>query len=179
MIAEVDPRDYPLLRERPWLAPGELFGAGCAIALLVSMFALRWFGTVGPSRGPNGSGLSSAENAWHGLTVLRWLMLLTIAAALGSLLLHASQRSRPTPVETGWVLVGLAGLTATLLIFRVLIDPPAASSVVDVKLGGYLGLLCGVGVLIGALEAFRSERALRAARQRGPDEGLPSDTAPR
>ena len=179
MIAEVDPRDYPLLRGRPWLAPGELLSAACAIALLVSMFAVRWYGTVGPPRGPEGSGLSSAENAWHGLTVLRWLMLLTVFAALGSLVLHASQRSRPRPLETAGVLVALAGLTTVLLIFRVLIDPPAPSSVVDVKLGGFLGLLSGVGILIGAVEALRGERAFRAARQRRPEEGLPRDTSPR
>ena len=94
-------------------------------------------------------------------------------------MLHASRRSRPRPLETAGVLVSLAGLTTALLIFRVLIDPPAPSSVVDVKLGGFLGLLSGVGILIGAVDALRGERAFRAARQRRPEEGLPRDTSPR
>jgi hypothetical protein len=179
VLAEIDPRDYPLLRGRPWLAPGEMLSAASALALLVSMFVLGWYGTVGPPRGPEGSGLSSAENAWHGLTVLRWLMLLTIVAVLGSLVLHARRCSRPRPLETAWVFVSLAGLTTAGLIFRVLIDPPTPSSVVDVKLGGYLGLISGVGILIGALDALRGELALRAAHRRGPDEELSFDASPR
>jgi len=163
----VDPRAYRLLRERPWLALGEAMSAISAIGLLVCMFALRWYGTVGPARGPEGSGRTSAENAWHSLAVIRWLMLVTIVVALSSLGLHAAQHARSKRTETAALVVALATLTAVLLLFRLLLDPPSPGAIVDVKFGGFLGLICSMGIVLGAFDAFRDERALRTAR-RGP-----------
>jgi hypothetical protein len=106
-------------------------------------------------------------------------MVLTIGVALGSLLLHAIERSRFRRSDTAIVLVALSALTTALLILRVLIDPPSPRAVVDVKLGGYLGLVSSIGIAVGALDALRGERALRAARQGGRQQGLSGGAQPR
>lgn len=147
--------------ERRPVHRGELISGGSALALLVIMFALAWYGVVGTTG--IGRSRAAAENAWHALTFLRWLMLLTIAVAVGSVILHASQRSHGAKTSTAAVVTALGAVTASLLIYRTLIALPALNEVVDLKLGGFLGLLSAIAVAIGAGEALRDERA-RCAR---------------
>ena len=146
----------------PWRPrQGELISAACALALLVIMFGLEWYGFVGPPGRRTPAEGTSAENAWRALTVTRWLMLITITAALGAVALHATQRSHGSESSTGLAVSALAGLTSTLLIYRVLIDPPAPGSVVDVKLGALLGVICALGIAVGGYQSVRDERAQR------------------
>src|SRR5438067_12778929 len=86
-------------RPGPRIHTGELISAASALALLPIMFLLEWFGTVGLPRSRR-SGLETAETAWRGLTYTRWVMLLAIAVALGSVALHASQRTHGTRTDT-------------------------------------------------------------------------------
>jgi hypothetical protein len=140
---------------------GELLSAVSAMALLIAMFGLEWFGVDGiPGRTRS---LAWAENAWHGLTLVRWVMLLTVVVAAGAPLLHASQRSHGAKTSTSRAVLGLGSLTSALLIFRVLIDLPSSDQVVDQKLGALIGVLCALGIALGGFEAVREERtALRA-----------------
>jgi hypothetical protein len=138
---------------------GELLSAASAVALLIAMFALEWFGVDGiPGRTRS---LAWAENAWHGLTLVRWVMLATIVVAVGAPLLHASQRSHGAKTSTSRAVLALGSLTSALLIFRVLIDPPSSNQVVDQKLGALIGVLCALGIALGGYEAVREERAAR------------------
>jgi hypothetical protein len=140
---------------------GELLSAVCALCLLIAMFALEWFGVDGvPGRTRS---LAWAENAWHGLTLVRWLMLLSIAVAIGAPLLHVTQRSHGAKTSTSRAVLALGSLTSLLLIYRVLIDLPSANQVVDQKLGAFVGVLCALGVALGGYEAVREERAARRA----------------
>jgi hypothetical protein len=150
------------LVERLGAYRGELISALSALLLLVIMFALAWYGVVGAPSGIGRAGAAGAEDAWHALTILRWLMLLTIAVALGSVILHATQRAHGAKTNTALAVTGLGALTAALLGYRTLIDLPTPSQVVDLKLGGFLGLLSTIGIAIGASESLREERALRA-----------------
>src|SRR5690242_20126869 len=102
--------------------PGELVSAGCALTLLLLMFLVKWFGVNQLPGRANGVERETAENAWHGLTLLRWLMLLTIVVTLGSLILHATQQSHGAENDTGALITALGALTAVLIIYRVLID---------------------------------------------------------
>ncbi len=138
---------------------GELIAATSALLLLIVMFALKWYGVVRLPHAADRSGSSSAVNAWTQLAGLRWLMLFTILVCIGAVVLHASQRTHGAQTDTGVLIAGLGGLTAALLANRILIDLPAPSSVVDVKVGGYLGLLCAVGIALGGYQAIREERA--------------------
>jgi hypothetical protein len=141
---------------------GELVCAGGALGLLIIMFAFAWFGVDGI---PGRSEIATAENAWHGLTLLRWLMLLTIFVAIGSLFLHASQRTHGAETDTSLAITVLGTLTAVALAYRVLIDLPSSPSVVDQKLGAYLGLLCAIAIAIGGYDALLAARRAEQARE--------------
>lgn len=151
---------------------GEIVSATSALLLLIAMFALAWYGVDGiPGRT---SRLVYAENAWQGLPVVRWVMLVTVVAAVGSVPLHFSQRTHGARTETGVLVTVLGTLTAGLLIYRVLIVLPASDQVVDQKLGAFLGMLCALGVAYGGLQALREERsgatATAGARPRSPNQ---------
>lgn len=144
-----------------------MISAASALVLLPIMFLLEWFGTVGLPRSRR-SGLETAENAWRVLTYTRWLMLLAAAVALGSVVLHASQRSHGARTDTSVVVAALGTVTAAMLAYRVLINLPDPSSVVDIKIGAYLGLLAAIGITLGGYDSIREERARGGHAARRP-----------
>ena len=151
--------------------PGELISALSALALLVLMFAAKWYGTDQLPGSATGVQRATAENAWNGLTLVRWLMLLTILVSLGSLALHFSQRNHGTTTDTAGLIAGLGTLTAILLIYRVLIDLPSANVVVDQKLGAILGMLSAIGLALGGHASMRARRlGSRAEHRSTPSE---------
>jgi hypothetical protein len=161
----------------PRLRQGALITAGSALALLVVMFAMEWYGVDEmPGRASAHKTLSHAENAWNGLTIVRWLMLVTIVLALGSVLLHGSQRTHGAKTNTGALVALLGGLTAVVLIDRVLIDLPSSNAVVDQKLGAFIGVLSAVGIALGGYESMLEERA--RGRRAGRGSGSPNRVEP-
>ena len=150
----------------PRLRVGALVSATSALALLVIMFFTEWYGVAGvPDPSAVRPAVSTAENAWHGLTVTRWVLLATIVASIGAVVLHASQREHGNKTDTSLIVAALGALSAALLIWRVLIVLPASNRVIDQKLGAFLGLLCALGIAWGGYEAIREQRA-RVARGR-------------
>jgi hypothetical protein len=146
---------------RPLLLPGELLSLAGAAAVLVSMFALEWFGLVGiPGRTRR---LTGAENAWHAMPIVRWLMLAAALAPVIGVSIHIPQRSHGTKTSTGPVVTGLGTLTLGVLIVRVLVDLPSPREVVDQKLGAFLGLLGALAIALGGYETLRAERVRRAS----------------
>ena len=144
---------------QPRIYRGELTSAVGALGLLAIMFLTKWYGVAGvPDPSAARPAISTAENAWNGLTIVRWVMLVTIVAALGSVVLHASQRSHGTRTDTSLVIVTLGSLTSLLLLYRVLIVLPQASKVIDQKLGAILGLACAFGIALGGFESIREQR---------------------
>lgn len=154
----------------PRIRVGALVSATSALALLVIMFATEWYGVAGvPDPSAVRPAVSTAENAWHGLTVTRWVLLVTIVASVGAVVLHASQREHGNKTDTSLIVAALGVLSAGLLIWRVLIVLPAGNRVIDQKLGAFLGLLCALGIAWGGYEAIREQRArVRAAGASGP-----------
>ena len=147
---------------------GELISAAGALVLLVLMFAFEWYGVDGI---PGRSQISTAENAWNALTVTRWLMLLTIFVTLGSLIIHATQRDHGAITDTSGLIAILGTLTACVLAYRVLINPPSPATIVDQKLGAYLGVLSAVAIALGGFDmrATGARAALRRPRRRMAD----------
>jgi hypothetical protein len=142
---------------------GELASAVSAVLLLAVMFATEWYGVAGvPDPSYARPATSTAENGFNGLTDVRWLMLATILAAIGSVFLHASQREHGTKTDTGRVVATLGALTSLLLVYRVLIDLPGDGKVLDQKLGALVGLLCSLGIAWGGYESIIWHRARRA-----------------
>ena len=152
----------------PRVYRGELTSAVGALLLLGLMFLTEWYGVAGvPDPSAARPAVSTAENAWGGLTIVRWVMLLTILAALGSAVLHASQRSHGTRTDTSVIVLTLGVLTSGLLVYRVLLNLPQGSKVIDQKLGAVLGVACALGIALGALESVSEQRRLqRAVRAR-------------
>jgi hypothetical protein len=141
---------------------GELLSVVSALALLVLMFAVRWYGVVRRPGRPGGQGHQTAVGVWGELPVLRWLMLLTALFVLGSVAIRISQRSHGSQTNASPLVTLLGTLTAVLLIYRVLVDLPSRHSVVDVKVGGFLGLVAAFGIALGGFESVREQRLRRA-----------------
>jgi hypothetical protein len=116
------------------------------------MFALRWYGVASSSTH------TTSENAWHGLTTIRWLMLLTIAVTLASTALRISQRSHGAQTDPSLVVTVLGGVLATLLVYRVLVDLPGDGAVLDQKLGAIFGVVASLGIAFGGYEWWREAR---------------------
>jgi hypothetical protein len=154
-------------RPGPRIHSGELISATCALLLAPIMFALEWYGVVGAPQ-TRRSGITIDENAWHTLVYTRWVMLIAIVVALGSVFLHASQRSHGVKTDTSVLVTVVGTVTAALLIYRVLIELPNPSSVVDLKIGAFLGLIAGIGIAIGGIESIREQRARRETPARAP-----------
>jgi hypothetical protein len=166
----VSPSDHALAQAEPAAPPtgsvvtrvrrGELLSATMAALLAIDMFALKWYGVAGvPDPSAARTAVSTAENAWNGLTIVRWVMLATALVTLGSVVLHASQRAHGTKTDTSVTVTVLGVLTAALLTYRVLISLPAPDEVIDQKLGAVLGLACALGIALGGLESIREQRA--------------------
>jgi hypothetical protein len=151
--------DTPAPKGRSPVRGGELIAGVCALALLAMMFSLEWFGVAGvPGASATRAATSTAVDAWHAMTVLRWLMLLTIGVTLGSVVLHLTQRGHGRMTETGLPIAVLGVLTAITLAWRVLISLPQPDQIIDQKLGAMLGLLAALGIALGGYERLREER---------------------
>jgi hypothetical protein len=144
------------------LTRGELVSLVSAVLLFICMFALDWYGVDGiPGRTRN---LSYSIDAWNGLPFTRWVILVTILAVIGSAVLHVSQRGHGAKTDTGLAVAMFAWLTVGLLIYRVLVNLPAPSEIVDQKFGAVLGLGFALGMALGASDELRQELA------RGPNQ---------
>lgn len=119
--------------------------AVAAALLLALMFALNWYGPGAIARGVSSS---SSVNGWDGLLHLHWLILATGLAGLGVAAWSAATSddtalSRSRLPDAGLLLLALANVL--WLGYRVLISVPPAE-----KWPAYAGLLCALGVLLGA-----------------------------
>lgn len=142
---------------------GELISTASALALLVLLFALKWYGVAGvPDPSYARPAVSGTEDGFTGLPVTRWVLLVTIAAVLGSLAVHASQRAHGARTDTSRLIAALGTLSFLLLVYRVLIVLPGSGTVIDQKLGAVLGLLAGLGIAWGGYESIREQRARTA-----------------
>jgi hypothetical protein len=127
------------------LRRGELLAGTGAVLLLVFMLAGKWYGHGG-----------GARTGWEALTSLRWLLVITIAAALSLVAAQVTRRSPAIPVTLSLVVAVLGPITALALIYRVLINPPAHE-----QAGAFLGLLSAIGLAYGGYLSLREEGIAR------------------
>jgi hypothetical protein len=131
------------------LRRGEVLAGVGAVLLLVFMLAVPWYGQGDHSL-----------TGWQALTILRWLMSVTIACALALTITQATRRSPAVPATLSVIVTVLGLLTVLALIYRVLIDAPA-----DEQAGAYLGLLSALVLAYGGYASLRQEGiATRDAR---------------
>jgi hypothetical protein len=123
------------------LRRGELLAGTGAVLLLVFLLAGKWYGHGGQSR-----------TGWEVVTNLRWLLLVTIAAALALVLTQVARRSPAIPVTLSLIVTVLGLISVLALVYRVLISPPAHEQV-----GAILGLLSAIGLAYGGYLSLREE----------------------
>jgi hypothetical protein len=140
------------------LRRGELLAGAAALVLLVCMFVVPWYGLNSSVASiAERLGVATSLNGWQALTSLRWLMLVTILAALTLAYLQGTRRAPALPATLSLIVTVLGGLTALGLIYRVLINVPGANSVVDRKAGGFIGLVSGCAIAYGGYRSLREE----------------------
>jgi len=81
------------------------------------------------------------------------------------LLSRPAHRWLGLPKRTNEAVAVLGGLTAVMLGYRVLIDLPDPSRVVDQQAGAILGLLGALVIALGGLESTRAHAARARARE--------------
>ena len=154
--------DFARLRRGQWVI------AGGAVALGIATFLFKWFGGTATGSVPGGPTVTivSSANAWHSLSDTRWLLLVTILAALALVLAAAGGRELPTRLHRPRVLAALAGVTAACVLYRIFDHPHASATFGSVsvtygaQLGLYLGFLACLAVLYG-----RGRRSARRGRR--------------
>ncbi len=133
--------------------------AGGGLALFVVMFFFKWFGASVSIDLPGGStvSFSSSVNAWHSLSDTRWLLLLTVIAAVLFALAVASGREFPGSAAT--ILAGIAGLSAVCVLYRIVEHPHGSASLAGgsfsygARIGLYLGFIACSAIAYGAARA--------------------------
>jgi hypothetical protein len=141
------------------LRRGEWLAGASAIALVVFLFALKWYRLGVPARSVNG---------WHGVTHLRWLMLLTILAALALVYLQATRAAPAVPVSMSVIVTLLGALAFLWLGYRVVISPPPHQ-----QAGAFLGLVATIAIACGGYLSMREEgTSVRDARTEIPTVSL-------
>jgi hypothetical protein len=132
---------------------GEGLAGLAAIVLLVLLFAAKWYG---PGVITSGRVEPGTVTGWQALIHLRWLLLVTIALAVG--LTALATAGRRTWAAAPRVVVVLCALASLLWLgYRVLISIPPGQKAV-----AYVGLGCSVAILAGAGFSLWDGRAPRA-----------------
>jgi amino acid transporter len=148
------------------LSDGVNIAGGAAILLFVSMF-FDWFGS-------KDSGelrlFSVGRNAWEALDVIPIILMVAIVAAL-VVALRLTDSAHELPVSANAVVAILGGVSALLILFRI-VDPPDFGSLRDtfgtVPIEGtvqppiFLALVAAVGIAFGGYRALREEKRLAA-----------------
>lgn len=145
------------------LSPGEKIAGGSAILLFIFMFFFDWFGVkVSDVNGFSGTISGEGGSAWEALELIRFILLLTVIAALVLVGLRLSDSTYEPPVPLSTVVTALGVFSVLLILFRI-IDPPTFASFGGVSveatrsLGIFLGLIAAGGVAYGGYSTMREE----------------------
>ena len=162
---------------------GEVTAAVSGLVLAFDLFVLKWYEFTPSGSGSNLNeatgvsirnlpGAGTAQNGWNSLTVLRWIILLTIVVALGLAVITLTQRSTALPVSASVLATGMGVFTALLILYRI-INQPGPNDLASVQLGPWLGFLAAVGVGCGGFQAMREEESGAAPQGSPPAERRP------
>ncbi len=150
--------------------------AGGAVALLIVLFLLHWYGGSITGLGPTShiSGGTLNVTGWEAFTSSRWIWLGTIVLALGSVLAAAAAYRLDGPVQIGPVVFGMGTLSTVLIVYRIIHHPGASASghglqiSYGIKFGIWLGLLAALAIAIGGYLQVLAEAAARGRAVRFP-----------
>jgi hypothetical protein len=156
-----------------------------AIAFFIFLFFFKWFGGSVSGTLPTGTISSGVSwTGWHTFTNSRWLWLLTIIVALGSVVLVAGQGKLEIPIAPGSVVAGLGALSALFILYRIIHHPSAATSFggvtasYGIKIGIWLGLIAALGITYGGYLQMQEQDASTGHPREGPSGAFTGLTAP-
>ncbi|HEY4896696.1 MAG TPA: hypothetical protein VII01_11455 [Solirubrobacteraceae bacterium] len=133
---------------------------GSAIALFIFMFFFKWLGFS--SNLPVGGG-SYSSNGWNSFHNSRWIWIITIIVALGTVAISAGLAKLESPVQPGVLVAGLGALSTALILYRILKHPSASGSIgsfhesYGIKIGIWLGLVAAAGITYGGYLGMQAE----------------------
>ena len=122
------------LRVSEWLA------AAGAVALVVFVFTLNWYDGSPP------------RNGWQALPTLRWLLLVTAALVIVTVLAQAFRRGPALSAALDVVSLVVTVITALLLIIRL------ATTGANLCPGAWLGLAASLVMVAGVFASLRLEQ---------------------
>jgi hypothetical protein len=126
---------------------GEALAGASAVALLVCVFVLQWYGPRADGARP-----VAPLSGWQAFTVWRWVALITILASFGLVIFQATRRAPSLPAGMSVVVTALALLITPWLAVHVLFDHPPHQ-----RIGAVCGLVSAGGVLVGGFLSLRQE----------------------
>jgi hypothetical protein len=141
-----------------------IIGIG-AIALFIFLFFFKWYGYSSNAPSIAGVNVSSSYsiNGWHAFTVNRWIWLITIVVALGTVAITAGVLELKSPVQPGVLVAGLGALATLTILYRVIHHPSASASFgsfhasVGIKIGIWLGLIAAAATTYGGYLKMQEE----------------------
>jgi hypothetical protein len=128
------------------LRRGELLAGAGAVALIVLMAVVDWYG---------------GRTGWQVLISARWLALVTVVAALVLVVSQVTLRPPALPVTMSVIVTVLGLLNVLWLLYRVVISPAAHQ-----RVGSWLGLISACAIVVGAFLSMRQEGILPADEPR-------------
>lgn len=140
--------------------------AVAAVAFAVFLFFFDWFGgsVTGLPLGAHLVGATVSTTGWQTFTVSRWVWLLTILVALGSVVATSNGYKDEGPLPLNALVGGLGALASALIVIRILHHPgPSVSGTAvhisyGIKAGIWLGLLAALAIALGGYLQTLPER---------------------
>jgi hypothetical protein len=163
------------------LRTGEKIAGAAGIALLLIMFIFDWFNV---SADAGGFEVSAGGNAWEVFSFIDIVLFVAALAAIGLVLMSATQSQANMPVAMSALVAGL-GILATVLVLYRIIDPPGLDNAEDFgvdigrSIGVWLGLIASAGIAYGGWQAMQEEgTSFSAQRDNVGGGGNPPSSAP-
>ncbi|HEY5389687.1 MAG TPA: hypothetical protein VIJ83_03955 [Solirubrobacteraceae bacterium] len=141
-----------------------------AVALAVFMFFFNWYGgsVTGLPLGAHLVGATVSTTGWQTFTVSRWVWLLTILVALGSVVALSRGYKDDGPLPLSALVAGLGALASALIVIRILHHPgPSVSGTsvhvtYGIKTGIWLGLVAALAIALGGYVQTLPEKPQKA-----------------
>ncbi len=140
---------------------GEMVAAASAVALLIIMLVLDWFGYK-VEGGAGFGGFDAGASAFQWMSFLDIVLLLIVILAVGQAIGRAAGALPELPYPPALIVTAAGALAVLIILFRIILpgDGPAAGGLeaagVDVtrKIGAFIGLIAAGGIAFGGYTAL-------------------------
>jgi len=162
------------------LSRGEQIAGIAAVLLLIDMF-LNWYGANlndQLSQAAKRFGVDTHVNAWQAFSTTD--ILIFVACVVTLVMVGVQVMGNQVPVSLPMIAAALGGLTALIILWRI-VNQPGDNDLVNVDYGAYLGLLLAGAMTYGAIQAgdgLQMPSAAPAAAPAAAGTGAVGDPAP-